>query len=537
VAESLSTLHPGALRPGVTRLKGPLVDLALAGAAGCMGAAAFVYLADGGNMKVIAAALAGALGLVVAVLCGNPRLCCLWALMLVIPLDLSKRFGEVFLKMGGESSFRAEISDVFIVGLLAYQLRDIWTRRVDRVRIPKVTYLWILIMLMGGAWAIFGTWRLTAAHEVFRMFKVMLLFLVLCHELANPTRILHAAAALTLAVLAQAIVALIQYTTRSHLGLEILGETGSIAIKMLESSSVRGQSVFRVGAFLSHPNVFGAFLACLLPLAISGFFLKVGRAYRLFFLGTATLGMMALIVTLSRSGWLSFAVAFAALMLLTGLHPGLRRRSILAAGVATVSLLVISAAFFEPITSRIFSSRDAAMLGRAEYIRDAKGLIAARPWLGWGLNSYVFAVPPFTQYGARGASDHYEDWIPPVHNIYYLWWAETGLIGLALHLLVLGAVMRAAVANLRVADQVLFALNAACLAGIVALGIDGFFSFSLRFNSILRVFWALAAIVMAVRYCRARAVESMSPSARRLTVDQLLPASGLAVPTSPGFGR
>jgi O-antigen ligase len=117
------------------------------------------------------------------------------------------------------------------------------------------------------------------------------------------------------------------------------------------------------------------------------------------------------------------------------------------------------------------------------------------------LNSYVFAVPPFTRYGARHANDHYEDWIPPVHNIYYLWWSETGLIGLALHLAMLYGVIHTAVRNVRNAHEGLFAVNAACLAGMVALVVDGFFSFSLRFNSILRVFWTLSAIIMAVKYC------------------------------------
>jgi hypothetical protein len=485
-------------------LRRPLVDALLATGTGFLGATVFVYLGDSGSPKVIAASVAGAIGLVAALLSGNPRLCCIWGLMLVLPLDLSKRFGQVILKMGGESAFRAEASDVFVLGLIAYQLRDILRGRVDRLRIPKVTYVWILIMLMGVAWVIVGPWRLTAAHEVVRMGKMMVLFIVLCHELNSRGRILHATAGLTLGVLAQAIVAAIQYQTRSHFGLELLGETGTIAITNLEASSIRGQSVFRVGAFLSHPNVLGAFLACLLPIAISGFLLKVSRPHRLLSLVTATLGMAALIVTLSRSGWLSFAAAFIALMISMMIHPGLRRRSMLAAGTATVALLLVSAVFIEPITSRIFSSAEAAMLGRAEYIRDAKGMIEARPWLGWGLNSYVFAVPPFTRYGARYANDHYRDWIPPVHNIYYLWWAETGLIGLTLHLALLYGVIYAAVRNLRNANEVLFAVNAACLAGMVALLVDGFFSFSLRFNSILRVFWALAAIIMAVKYCDSR---------------------------------
>jgi O-antigen ligase len=172
----------------------------------------------------------------------------------------------------------------------------------------------------------------------------------------------------------------------------------------------------------------------------------------------------------------------------------------LAAGVAVVAVLVVAVIFIEPIMARIFSSREAAMLGRAEYLRDARGMIDAKPWFGWGLNSYVFAVPPFTQYGARFARVHYQDWIPPVHNIYYLWWAELGIVGLSLQLIWLAGVISTGIKNLRVKNEMLFAINAACLAGMLAFVVDGFFSFSLRFNSILRVFWVQAGMMMAIRY-------------------------------------
>ena len=194
------------------------------------------------------------------------------------------------------------------------------------------------------------------ALEVVRMIEVMVLFLVVSNELTRPERIFHCAAGLTLGMLVQAIAGLIQYVTRSHFGLEMLGETGTIAIRMLESSSVQGQNVFRVGAFLSHPNVFGVFLACLLPFAVSGFLLRVGKIVKLFFLGSVVLGMASLIATLSRSGWVSFAAAFTLLMLLMILHRGLRRRSMLAAGLAVVAVLVVAAIFIEPIMSRIFSA-------------------------------------------------------------------------------------------------------------------------------------------------------------------------------------
>ncbi len=500
-----------------------LAGISLATVAAFAATGLLIYLAAEASVKVLAAVLSGAICLIGAYFTGNPRLYWLWCLMLTIPLDLSKRFGTVFLKMGGESSYRIEISDVFLLALAVYLARDIWTDRIPGLHIPKVTFVWILIMLLGCCWAAFGTWRLTAAQEVVRMFKLMILFLVITNELRSPRRVLHCAAGLSLGLVAEAIVGLIQYFNRAHLGLDLLGETLKTQTAILAASSVEGEHVFRASAFLSHPNLFGIFLAVLLPVVIGAFLLRLGKGYKLFFLCSAVLGMAALIVTLSRSGWMSFAAAFALLMLLMILHPGLRRRSLLAGALATPALVTLSGFFAEQILQRIFSSRDAAMLGRAEYIRDAWGMIEVKPVLGWGLNSYVFAVPPFTQYGAKGAAKHYRNWIPPVHNIYLLWWAETGVIGLALHLAFFASIVWTGIGNLRVKDEVLFTVNAACLSGMLAFFVDGFFSFSLRFNSLLRVYWVLAGIMLAVHYWRLRqhvSAPALNPAGQLLSVSE-----------------
>lgn len=467
-----------------------------------LAAALVLFLVASSRIKAVVAVLGGLTILTGAFLSGNPRLFSLWGLMLTIPFDLSKRFGPIIEKMGGESSFRIEMSDPFVLMLLAFLARDIWSGYRKGLRVPRAAFYWVLIMLMGCFAFVVGPWRTTAAHEVVRMFKMMLLFLVVTNELQRPRRVLHCAAGLTLGVIVQAAAGLIQYFTRSHFGLELLGETGAGTMSQLMADSVRTEKVHRIGAFLSHPNVFGIFLAALLPVAVGAFLLRVGKAYKLLFFAGIVLGMAALIGTLSRSGWLSFAAAFTLLVLLMTLHHGLRRRSLITMMLAAAALLIVCVAFAGPITRRIFESRKSAMLSRADYISDARGMISAKPILGWGLNSYVYAAPPFTKYGAREAHKKYENWLPPVHNIYLLWWAETGLVGLVIHLLVLGSIITVGVGNLRVKDELLFAINAACLSAMLAFVVDGFFSFSLRINSILRVFWVLAGIIMAVRYWR-----------------------------------
>src|SRR5215510_2895246 len=116
----------------------------------------------------------------------------------------------------------------------------------------------------------------------------------------------------------------------------------------------------------------------------------------------------------------------------------------------------------------------------------------SKPIVGFGLNTYVFAVPPYTDYGPQEAIKVYQGWIPAVHNIYLLWLAETGAVGFLIFMTMWGSIIWIGIRNLRVQHDVLFTINAACLSAMAAFIVDGFFSFSLRINSICRTFWVLS---------------------------------------------
>jgi O-antigen ligase len=467
-------------------------------------AAVFLYAASSESPKVVGGIVGAVICSLAALASGNVRLFALWGLMFALPFNLSKHFGPLYEKMGGEVGFRIEMSDPFVFVLAFYLVRDIYNNRRTGLQVPKVTYVWMLIMAMGAVTFLMGQFRLTAAHEVVRMFKLMILFLVLVNELDRPQRVLHCAGGLALAVTLQSMVGLIQYATQKQFGLDLLGETNVGTLDQLAADSIKSEKAFRVGAFLMHPNVFGAFLAALLPLFIGLFLLKTTKGYRLFFLMTMSLGVPALILTLSRSGWVSFAASCFVLMVLMLSHKDLFRRSLLAGGIAFAALGVVALFFAGPIVRRVFESKQTAVMGRFEYIETAVAMIKVKPLLGWGLNSYAWTAPPYTKYGARDALKGYQNWIPPVHNIYLLWFAETGIVGLLLHLSVLGWILWTAIRNLRVRGEFLFTVNAACLAGLIALLVDGMFSFTLRFNNVLRVFWVLSALIFAIHYRRLR---------------------------------
>lgn len=481
-----------------------------------------LVLLGSGKMKLVGAIIGGSLVLGAALLSGNPRLFCLWGFMLTLPFDLSKRFGEVIKKMGGETAFRVEMSDPFILGLLLFISADIWRGTRQHVRIPKLLLLWFFVAAMGLIPIIVGPYHLTAMHEVARMMKLTVAFLVILNELNRRGRIVHCAAALMTGMSIQAIVGLIQFATKKRLGLDMFGETAAETVEQLATSSVQGERVFRISAFLVHPNIFGIFLAVLLPMAIAGAMLIPGKKYKALCIVSGCLSLPALIGTLSRSGWVSFSVSFTIVVVLLLIHHKTRQRALVTVALALIGMSLVFSVYSGPILRRIVSSQAGAMRGRAEFNRDAKRMFMAKPVLGWGLNTYVFNVPPFTKYGPREAINIYQGWIPAVHNIYYLWLAELGVVGFLANMLLIGWVFKIAFGNVKVRDPVLFAINAACLAGLAAFMVDGFFSFSLRMNAIARLFWVLTALIIAIRYLRVdetRTAAAMVPASRpRLVV-------------------
>lgn len=451
-----------------------------------------------GHMKLIAVTIGGAIFVVCAIASGNPRLFCVWFFGVTMPLNLSKKFGPILNKGGGETSFLIEVSDVFIIALAGFILWEIWTGARRGFRIPRLSWFWVAIIAMGVVAFVVTPWQRPAAYEVARMLRMLFLFIVLVNDMERPRRLLHYIGAITLGVLGNAVIGLLQYARGRNLGLEILGETSSETIEILASNSVQGVKVWRVSALLLHPNIFGAFLAAVLPLAIGGFLVSRNKIAKLFFLTSATLGTAALMTTQSRSGWASFAAAFGVMILLMMVHPTMRRRSFLPALCSIVAVAVVLAIFAGPITRRLFDSKHGATTAREEFKADARRMIADKPIFGFGLNSYVHALPPYLKISQRS----FDFWLPPVHHIYYLWWAETGLVGLALHLAVWWGFIWMGIQNLRVRDEVLYTANAAAVAGLVAFSVDGFFSFTLRLNSCLKTFFLLGAIIVTVRYWR-----------------------------------
>jgi len=176
-------------------------------------------------------------------------------------------------------------------------------------------------------------------------------------------------------------------------------------------------------ATFSHPNSLAGFV--LVSLAVlwkfKGFLRQ--RLGVVFYLGLIVI-LTVLVITFSAAVWLTVAVA--GLLFLARKLRGWRFFLVIILGLAALAYLVVCFGLVER----------QSVLERWFLARNAWQLFLRRPIFGWGLGNFILAQGSL--FLSRGSFNFYQ----PVHNLYLLILAETGLLGLAVFLFWLKKLMK-----------------------------------------------------------------------------------------------
>jgi O-antigen ligase len=434
---------------------------------------------------------------------GNLRLACLWCLVLAAPLSFAVHF-VVIPHMGGAGSYTIDLVDPFLAILILFILRD-WVRgNRPQLRLPAPAWWWGAMILLGFVSAGLGPMRQTPLHEVLRMAKLLVLFLVLVNEVVRRQQFVHVLSALGLSLLVQALTAIAQFVLNHPLGLQILGEASAETLELVSRATYVGGAggAFRVSGLLGHPNFLSATMAMLLPLFAAALICDLPWRVKMLSAATLVLGSIALVLTLSRSGWIGFSLAMITLLGLSIFHPKLRTRYVGARLVIVGSGAFAGLLFAPQIIKRLTLSDPGALSFRYEWMGVAWHMIGQHPIFGIGLNTFVFRLPGNTRFGGpAGLNERFGEVWPVVHNIYLLTWAEQGTLGficfVGLHLSVLWVAIRS---MRRYVDETLFTLNLGCFGGFLAIMFDGVGSFYIRNPASGRLFWILIGLIFAIDY-------------------------------------
>ncbi|MGO9604262.1 MAG: O-antigen ligase family protein [Candidatus Binataceae bacterium] len=276
------------------------------------------------------------------------------------------------------------------------------------------------------------------------------------------------------------------------------------------------------GPFVN-PDDFANYLALILPLALAGALYNVPLKYDRRLTGFRILGATAafviasaILLSLSRAGWIAAAVGvFTFFLLVSGPWPTRRNagergpesgqhrsgvsrvlRPLLLGGGMLVVLILFAVVVVGPmmaggITARVdTTSHDASVAARFMIWRDSFGMIRDFPIFGVGLGGWPVIFPRY-QSGP---------WFPLVyrqaHNDYVQLIAETGLLGLALVVWILVPVCKRLSAARRDLAPENWPLFAALVSALPAMAVHEFFDFCFHIPANAILFTLLVALAV-----------------------------------------
>lgn len=192
-----------------------------------------------------------------------------------------------------------------------------------------------------------------------------------------------------------------------------------------------GYHDFVMGPIVYHTH-FAVFVETILPIALA---LALGEARESYtFLGASAVLLTAVVVSASRAGLLIGFAEVLCVLLLLHLQKGkagrrVRFAALTLAGATGLFTLIVG---FETASAR-FSS-EPLTAGRIQFAVSTLHMIAAHPWLGWGLGCWPPVYPAFATFDPGViVNQAHSDWLQ--------WTAEGGLpVGLAMLCLALWAI-------------------------------------------------------------------------------------------------
>jgi O-antigen ligase len=200
---------------------------------------------------------------------------------------------------------------------------------------------------------------------------------------------------------------------------------------------------------LGNPNVLGAFLLLLLPLAYGELVAARSWSARILVLNAGVMLSTALLLSFSRSAWLGAVIAFIAL--LVGERRARVRLAIAGAGLLVILVVAVPASILvggpgleRELEARARSAADMStwQSSRLHIWRDSLSLIASRPVFGYGPDNVGLVFPRFQTGDWAAVPGGTSQSIDKAHADTLQVAATQGLVGLAAYAFLMVAFIR-----------------------------------------------------------------------------------------------
>jgi len=321
--------------------------------------------------------------------------------------------------------------------------------------------------------------------EVFLLLQMFLLYVYIIGTVRSRQDVLFIVTMLLIGLVLESVV---------MIGLQSFGQNFNIAgvSSRIDVSKGAIGLGYRIAGTVGSPNVAASYLSLLLAPAISLLLTRLGRWYKWLAALAFGLGGAALLLTLSRGGWVSFTFSITILCLLAWRRGWLPRSVTLTIGVVAVLLCLL---FGDVIVARLVGYDLGSAQSRVPLMKLGLRVIMDNPVLGVGVNNFPIVMKQYIRQEFGRA------WLYAVHNKYLLVWAETGIGGLLAFIWFLLATIRRGWDCWNLKDRFLsplaFGFTAAIAGQMVHMFVDVFNS-----RPQVQLLWLVAGLITAMRSIR-----------------------------------
>lgn len=349
-----------------------------------------------------------------------------WLLIFLLPVQLGRHFWFEWTQVLGLPidylSPTLYLTDLLVIAIL---LTWWWQEKIrDKIQKNWVVGAIFIFLLVNSFLAV------NRGAAFYKLIKV-LEFTLLGFYIAKSNYTLYAIRyPLSLAVVYSSLIAIFQFIKQASLGgiFWWLGERNfNIITPGIAKAIINGRLVLRPYATFPHPNVLAGFFLVAIILLLGNLKstnqlinkLKKNWSIGIYWILVFILALIGLVLSFSRATWLiGLLVGFG---LVTRSWWGKKRR---VAGL--IFLLVLIGVFYYRFALPL--SGQETLTQRFSLAQIAIEMIKASPLAGVGLNNFIPRLPDYwQQFGMTY-------WLQPVHNVFLLIAAETGLVGLLIFL-------------------------------------------------------------------------------------------------------
>jgi len=394
-----------------------------------------------------------------------------------VPVDKYFFFRE---HVGGWPGIRIAAADLCLLVLIPIAILGFF-RGTVRNRIP-----WPVLLIYGALLFQYLVSAVGGSHPLLGLFEVAsaghaLLLALVCAALFRREYITPILIILAAQVILHTTFATIQVATGRPIGFGLGSGPAELVTESLETGAAR----LRPAGLFDHPIVYANFLMITAPILAAGTIMSRSRLLRVLLAGSTLVALLGLGLTLSRGAWISSAAAAVVFGVLAWRYALITHRQLRVIVVlGLVAAMVVGIVLGPRIFERLTASQAGNLEVRFELNKIAMRMIADRPLVGVGTNSFI---PSMEAYDPDDVMEYFP---ATVHNLYLLEAAEAGLPALFLVLTLMTAIVLTTRRRLaKAVDPANIWLAVAITAGLCGFAVSQLADFSHRIEPLRSILW------------------------------------------------